>query len=578
MRRYLFYTLLTLLLFSCKREQQQAYHTQLQSWDSSLSTQPESVLDSLNTLHTNHLSQADRAYYHLLYTIASDKSYKELTNDSIISLATDWYSDSHDYYNTARAFLYKGLVAYRMGITDTSTYQDMKYAAEICETHTIRDDFLQGMIYGYLGKLVYRQYRYQSSNLYNQKAIPFFINARDTNNIIITHISIVTNYLHLKDYTSAKTQLENLEHNYTIPPSFQMTILHTYSTLYYTLEEYQMSLEYDRKQLLSPRGISQYGGTIYYSMSENFRNLHQPDSALFYARKAIELISDSSGLNYLYHENLAIAEQLSGNYKSASSEYAQAIKMLEAYSKQRSDTKISELEKKYDLTNSEKKLLKAQQYLWILLLTIAVILLLISWIWIYFHQKMIRQRQEKEASQREAELLRMEAELQKQKTEKALAQAAERKRQLDEFHRQSENATLIANIYETILRRNKGIEEQIEKIAQKHLKDDLGVYEELQNLLKQEKNENKKELFYLLMNEKNEEIKELRLNIPDLTTEEVILLTLLRYNWNSTQIAAILHIKTSNLATKKMNLKQKLQNSGYKFSEIDQLFKENKIK
>lgn len=83
------------LLFtvSCSRERDEGLYSRLFQWDALLQEQPEAIRDSLVTLRPGELSQANRAYYGLLKTIADDKTYVDFTSDSLINSVESYFHE-----------------------------------------------------------------------------------------------------------------------------------------------------------------------------------------------------------------------------------------------------------------------------------------------------------------------------------------------------------------------------------------------------------------------------------------------------------------------------------------------------
>ena len=58
---------------------------------------PDSAWTLLNTISPDEMEQnRNRALYALLYTQAQDKTYRDETNDSLISVAVDYYRNTED--------------------------------------------------------------------------------------------------------------------------------------------------------------------------------------------------------------------------------------------------------------------------------------------------------------------------------------------------------------------------------------------------------------------------------------------------------------------------------------------------
>ena len=56
---------------------------------------PDSAWTLLNTISPDEMGQnRNLAFYALLYTQAQDKTYRDETNDSLISIAVDYYRDT----------------------------------------------------------------------------------------------------------------------------------------------------------------------------------------------------------------------------------------------------------------------------------------------------------------------------------------------------------------------------------------------------------------------------------------------------------------------------------------------------
>lgn len=110
MQRYLV-VLLTLISFlSCSKHKSDVSII-LDKAENCMEEHPDSSLNILNTLQLNSLTvKEDRARYALLKSMALDKNYVDVTSDSLISIALDFYKryGSPDY--KLKAFYYNGKV------------------------------------------------------------------------------------------------------------------------------------------------------------------------------------------------------------------------------------------------------------------------------------------------------------------------------------------------------------------------------------------------------------------------------------------------------------------------------------
>jgi hypothetical protein len=150
-----------LLLVSCNTAiRQHAMQARLANLDSLVNHVPRVVLDSLEQMDVSECPGEVQSYYNLLLTIARDKSYVDFTDDSIISLAAEWYRNGKDPEKLARSLIYLGIVRYGLNPIDTLPYVHLREAEQVIKTHAIENQTLQVLLYGYLGDINLRNRNY----------------------------------------------------------------------------------------------------------------------------------------------------------------------------------------------------------------------------------------------------------------------------------------------------------------------------------------------------------------------------------------------------------------------------------
>ena len=130
---------------------------------------PDSAWAMLNTLSPNEMGQnRTRAHYALLYTQAQDKNYIDETNDSLISVAVDYYRDTDDVRHQFLSYYYKGRVHFNAKdyLSATSCYMEAEQLAD-----ALGDDYLTGLLYAELGRIYRLYYDYPKSLEAYQKAV-----------------------------------------------------------------------------------------------------------------------------------------------------------------------------------------------------------------------------------------------------------------------------------------------------------------------------------------------------------------------------------------------------------------------
>lgn len=489
---------------------------QLNQMDSLLTEYPRLVMDSLKAMDASNFSSSDRAYYHLLYTIAEDKTGKDFENDSLISLAAKWYSGSRDYHNYARSMLYKGIILYRINREDTCVYTHIKKAEEICDDYQINDHVLQGFIYSFLGVINHNVGNYELADRNYREAVIHYQTAGDSLNARITRINLIWNLVARKQYGEADVELKKIEKTPSLPLTTQFDLINIYASISSRLDDYNTSLIYWQKLLILSDSLKLDKISIYYSISKNYRKLHDYDSSFFYAQEVIRHIQSSSSLDYLYYLNYAEAAQEIGAYKIATENYSIAYRLQEQQINRLSEKRILDLEKRYDQVQITEKLTQTQKRAWMSIAIGAALLLIISWLcWLIFH-KLVKQKY------------------------------------------QNREDILLSRIYKGFMQGSSDIEITLDSIAQKYQKDKI-FYDEIQQAIKQIRGNTQMKIFDNIESLLPPDVEKLVKKNSNLTREEIILCILCDLSWSSKDIACLLHTTDGNIRTKKSQLKRKIE-------------------
>ncbi len=110
LRTVIFIAILSFCFASCARSFRTAEQF-LDEIEARLETQPDSAFVALDSLDRSMLGTKElRARHALLYTIALEKVGMEITSDSIINIAVDYYSSSGDEEMKEKALYYKNII------------------------------------------------------------------------------------------------------------------------------------------------------------------------------------------------------------------------------------------------------------------------------------------------------------------------------------------------------------------------------------------------------------------------------------------------------------------------------------
>jgi tetratricopeptide (TPR) repeat protein len=133
-----------------------------------MNEEPDSAWTLLNTISPDEMGQnRNRALYALLYTQAQDKTYRDETNDSLISVAVDYYRDTDDVRRKFLSYYYKGRVHFTTKdyLGAMTCYMEAEQLAD-----EVGDDYLVGLLYAELGRIYNIYYDYPKSLEAYQKA------------------------------------------------------------------------------------------------------------------------------------------------------------------------------------------------------------------------------------------------------------------------------------------------------------------------------------------------------------------------------------------------------------------------
>ena len=154
------YILLTILLITFVMGCSRSVDKRLVLADTLMWTRPDSSLTILESINRDSLQgEENLAYYALLLTQAQFRCNIQLTSDTLISKAVDYYSDNHNREHYTRALLYKG-----------GAYEDMGDPVEAIKWYKLAENNADNIDYRNLAQLSLRMGKlyydnYASNNL-----------------------------------------------------------------------------------------------------------------------------------------------------------------------------------------------------------------------------------------------------------------------------------------------------------------------------------------------------------------------------------------------------------------------------
>lgn len=147
-------TIIVCLITACSN---QRVSTTLLDAESIMEEIPDSALKVLESIDDSELTDESKARYALLFSQAYDKNYIDQTDDSLISIATNYYLNTDDLYHTMLSLYYRAVVNRNANLYETSL-SDALTAFDIAEQ--LNNDLYKSRIASIIGKLYSATYNF----------------------------------------------------------------------------------------------------------------------------------------------------------------------------------------------------------------------------------------------------------------------------------------------------------------------------------------------------------------------------------------------------------------------------------
>ena len=170
-----------------------------------LNTQPDSALCILESIPSSELrSEESNARYALLKSIAFDKNFIDLQSDSIIRIATSYYSQSGAGVNRMRAWYYDGVV-----LKNSGAYSSAIISLERAEQDALvlKDDYYIGLIYNKKAAIYNALLNMPAAINCEEKAIDAFLRAGKSEHVAFGLASLGIDWFNNDSFEKARTFL-----------------------------------------------------------------------------------------------------------------------------------------------------------------------------------------------------------------------------------------------------------------------------------------------------------------------------------------------------------------------------------
>lgn len=298
MKTLVLFTVPALLLCSCSARQEM--ECRLDSIEEYISEDPQRALDSLRTVSAGNIpGRENRARAALLHSMALDKNYIDVSSDSIISTAVDWYSRHGSPDEKLKAYYYQGRVYENAG-DDEAAMESFVRAEE--NVRYSKDNTAIGKLYFAKSRIYYSIFDTDLSMENMKQAMLNFLKSGDIENYTQALLDISINCIASSEPDSAMAYLDRAK-------QYLPQISNTGRNLYHSvLMELKSETVPDSSLFyidLYRNSLQDKGDTDWYSLSRAFLSSGHPDSALAAISKYTEYAGDPEN-DILYQ--IAISE------------------------------------------------------------------------------------------------------------------------------------------------------------------------------------------------------------------------------------------------------------------------------
>ena len=170
------YTITVLLLLCITACQKQSFMAdKLLQAEALMNEYPDSALNLLKGITQPELqTQAHHARYALLYSQALDKNYIDLTSDSLINIAVDYYKDRDDVRAKFLSYYYQGRIYTNANNLTQATLAYLEAEQLVDE---LGDGYAAGLLYKQIGLIYNSYYDFPKGLQAHQQAIEHFTKA-----------------------------------------------------------------------------------------------------------------------------------------------------------------------------------------------------------------------------------------------------------------------------------------------------------------------------------------------------------------------------------------------------------------
>ena len=223
--RHFVFIFLSFILLSCRSYD---VNRTLQDVDSYIMTRPDSALTVLEGMSRDVLrTERQRAHHALLYAMALDKNYIDVSEDSIASVAVNYYSRKGPMKYRARAYYYLGLAYYYQQDYDRAILEFTK-AEKAAE---VSDSLYLGMTKSIQGHSYYETHNLEEVLNCFHKAYDIYSALSEYSKACSVMYKLISTYIAKLEFEKAEEMLLDLLDNNELRGNLRLRTLALYAYL-----------------------------------------------------------------------------------------------------------------------------------------------------------------------------------------------------------------------------------------------------------------------------------------------------------------------------------------------------------
>lgn len=318
---------------------------------------PVKVLETLENIDERTLKgDKAKALYALLYSQAKDKNWIDETDDSLISIAVNYFKESNDTYHKFLSYFYCGRVYQNAGNLAKAIISFTK--AEEMETDMC-DFYYVGLLYANLGLLYQDINNYTKSLEAFENAFKYYSNAGKHHHSMYAKLNMGNILLNMKQYDIAEHYLEEVrdwsfgnKDNIICKDSFRMLV-----SLYMQTENMEKL-----KRMFESKYYDVCKDDVKLLQYEAYMSalVHDYSESEVYMSRAWEKASNSKDSATLYHRAYTISK-LMGDYKKALVNHEQLLYIQDTIVSRQLQHPILVAQKDYYKEEARHKAMKLKQ-------------------------------------------------------------------------------------------------------------------------------------------------------------------------------------------------------------------------